>query len=68
MNDKRTVTYEVEYCNSRCPHFYHNYYDGENIWCDLLGKMIYSYNNELPFRDLKMREIPKECPLPRSKK
>lgn len=67
MTNKRTVTYEIEHCNSNCPYFYHNFYDEENIWCSLLDKKIYGYDGDfLMFQDYRERKIPKECPLPTS--
>lgn len=63
----RIVTYEIEYCNSVCPHFYHNYGDGENIWCDKLKKKVIDVEDEpfLIWGDCKPRPIPDDCPLPK---
>jgi hypothetical protein len=61
----KIVTYEIEYCNSGCPHFYHNYEDDDNVWCCLLDKKIFEFNESvLLYGDRKKRTIPEECPLP----
>ena len=64
----RIVSYEIKYCNTQCPHFYHNYDDNENVWCAALNKKIFdvSNNNDI-FHDLKERDFPKECPLENAK-
>jgi hypothetical protein len=61
---KRTVTYDIENCNSTCPWFYYNYTDYDNIWCGKLNKRI--FENEIPLLcgDFRIREFPKECSLP----
>lgn len=60
----KIVTYEIEYCNSGCPHFYHKYEDDDNVWCGLLDKKIFDFGESiLLYGDSKKREIPKECPL-----
>lgn len=67
MAEKRIVTYKIEHCNNGCPHFYHNYYDRENIWCELLNEKIYDYDGDfLMWHDSKKREFPQNCKLPRS--
>lgn len=60
----RVVTYNIEHCNAKCPHFYHNYKDWDNMWCDLLEKKIFEDDGGLAWNDLRKRDIPKECPLP----
>jgi hypothetical protein len=61
---KKLVTYGIEYCNNRCPHFYHNYEDMENAWCSKLAKKIFGCDTVFTFGDdFEEREIPKECPL-----
>jgi hypothetical protein len=63
---KRIVSYEIEYCNDRCPQFYHNYEDGENCWCVKLNKKIFECDTVYVFgEDFKHRNIPDECPLDR---
>lgn len=66
---KRIDSHEIEYCNSECSHFYHNYKDHENIWCDLLDRKIFEddgYENDEGeiLYDSRKREIPKDCQLP----
>lgn len=61
---KRLVTYEIEHCNSMCPHFFHNYKDGDNIWCELLKRRIFENFDGLIWDDMQQREIPQECKLP----
>ena len=52
------------YCNNSCDHFYHNYEDKENCWCDKLNKCIALYNGEnVMGEDYSNREIPEECTL-----
>ena len=54
----------VEYCNSSCPYFYHNYYDLENIYCDLLNKKVYDCQDDCNATyDINKRAIPNNCPL-----
>lgn len=56
---------KIKYCNNRCPHFYHDFYDHENIYCSILEKKILDceencrefWNDHMP------REFPEECPL-----
>jgi hypothetical protein len=66
---RRTVCYEIEYCNHKCRHFFHCFEDHENIWCDKLNKKIFDFDDQLTdiFHDLKPRPIPEECPLPETK-
>lgn len=56
---------KIEYCNSICPHFYHNYDDKENIYCDNLNKKIYDCEDDCidVFYDFRKRDIPTDCPL-----
>lgn len=54
---------KLHWCNSKCPYFYHNFEDGENIWCSELNKKIYDYNYEDCFYDFKERAISDFCPL-----
>ena len=65
---KRIVSYEIEFCNSLCRQFYHNYEDGENCWCAVLNKKIFDCNDmDNIFYDHTGREFPKECPLENGK-
>jgi hypothetical protein len=59
----KKVVYEIEHCNSRCIHFYHNFYDGENIWCAKSNKKVYDYSGNGVWHDYEKRQIPEECPL-----
>ena len=59
---------KIEYCNSRCPNFYHNYEDNEKIYCVELDKKIDDDDMAADkyvdvFCDLRRRPIPSECPL-----
>ena len=56
---------EIKYCNSRCPHFYHDYYDHENIYCNKLDKKIYDCEDDCYefWNDRTLRVFPAECPL-----
>jgi hypothetical protein len=56
---------EIEYCNTACPYFYHNYYDCENIYCSKLDKKIFEFNinDQDIFFDMTPRLFPDECPL-----
>lgn len=61
---KKIVKYEIEYCNTRCPNFFHNFDDRENIFCVKLGKKIFDFDiKDNVFMDLTERPIPKECQL-----
>ena len=61
---KRIVSYKIEYCNARCPHFYHNYADKENMWCSELNKKIFDFNiADTIFFDHTERSFPEYCPL-----
>lgn len=62
----KKVTIEIEYCNNRCPYFYHNYEDFDNIWCDKLNKKIFDCGDGLIMFDFSKRKIPDECPLQES--
>ncbi len=66
LKNGRIVEYEIFSCNSRCPYFYYNYHDYDNIWCDRLKKRIFE-SDDCPslVGDYKVREIPEECPLPK---
>lgn len=57
------VIYNVEYCNSDCPHFYHSFEHGEDMYCSKLGKKIWDYDGEDVCFDSRKRPIPKNCPL-----
>ena len=62
--------YEIEFCNSLCRQFYHNYEDNENCWCAALNKKIFDATMEdivCLFNDHIERPFPKECPLPDAK-
>jgi hypothetical protein len=60
----KIVTYEIEYCNSLCSQFFHNYEDNENCWCARLNKKIFEVeNDDNIFDDLKSRVFPVDCPL-----
>ena len=59
----KKVVYEIEHCNSRCIHFYHNFYDGENIWCAKSNKKVYDCDTLMNLEDYKERLIPEDCPL-----
>jgi len=64
----KIVTYEIEYCNNLCPHFYHKYDDEENAWCSKLDQKIFDCDTDWIFwNDFEKREIPKVCPLENSK-
>jgi hypothetical protein len=64
--DIRIVQYEIKYCNSRCPNFYYNYYDGDTIWCALLNRRIFNDDSDFfMWFDTRERSIPKDCPLPK---
>lgn len=60
----KKVAYNIKYCNSLCPYFYHKYGDDDNIWCDKLEKRIYEYDGGLIWGDMRERPIPSDCPLP----
>jgi len=62
----KIVTYEIEYCNSTCIHFYHKYEDMENCWCSKINKKIFECDTLMNLNDYKKREIPKVCPLENS--
>ena len=64
----KKVIREIHYCNDHCPHFYHNFEDSENCWCNKLDKKVYDYDDasyptELSIFDTKERPIPEDCPL-----
>ena len=60
----KIVTYEIEYCNSLCSQFFHNYEDNENCWCARLNKKIFEVeNDDNIFDDLKSRVFPVDCQL-----
>jgi len=60
----KTVMYEIEFCNSLCRQFYHNYEDNENCWCAALNKKIFDCGDlDDIFHDHTKREIPDCCPL-----
>lgn len=66
MDNVRIISYEIKHCNSMCIHFYYNYFDNENIWCDKLNKKIYECDDFPRWSgDFKERPFPKECPLPK---
>lgn len=56
---------DIEYCNSRCPSFYHNYDDKENIYCVELNKKVCDCEDDCVdvFYDFRQRDIPVDCPL-----
>ena len=58
----KLVVYEIEFCNSRCPYFCHNFEDNENIWCSKLDKKIGNNDGEIWF-DQEKRLFPNDCPL-----
>lgn len=60
---QKVVSLVLNYCNSRCPHFYYNYEDGDTIWCMKLNKRIFNNDAFLHVFDMCERKIPKECPL-----
>jgi hypothetical protein len=57
---------EIEHCNGKCPYFFHNYDDYDNIWCghEKMKKRIFDLIG-LPnlVDDCKPRKIPEDCPL-----
>jgi len=59
---KKIVVYEIKFCNSACPHFYHNYEDFENIWCARINKKICDADLFI-LDDYEKHPIPEECPL-----
>ena len=62
---KKIVTYPIEFCNSRCPHFYHKYEDDENCWCIKLNKRIAEPGDGVNvWMDFTERAFPEECQLP----
>ena len=60
---RKRYTKIIIYCNQSCDHFWHNYEDGENCWCDRLNKSVADYGGEDVMNDYTAREIPKDCPL-----
>lgn len=60
---KKIVVTTISSCNSQCPHFYHNFNDGENVWCDILDRKVSEYDGSCIILDFAKRPIPKECPL-----
>ena len=58
----KTVIYEVNWCNSRCPYFYFNYDRDEEIWCAKLNERIFN-GDDYNTCDLEEREFPDKCPL-----
>lgn len=64
----KIVTYNINYCNSLCRNFYHNYDDDEHVWCSVLNKKIFDVDdNDNIFDDLSIREFPEDCPLENAK-
>ena len=62
---QRVCEVVLNFCNDRCPDFFHNYEDRENIWCARLSRKIFDFQSgDDPFCDLREREIPDDCPLP----
>lgn len=61
---KKIVKYELEFCNTRCPNFYHKYEDNENVHCIKLNKKIFDFNiTDNIWMDLTERIFPEDCPL-----
>jgi hypothetical protein len=54
---------KIEYCNSKCPNFYHKYSDSENIYCSELNEKIYDNDCDDILFDFKHRGFPSNCPL-----
>jgi len=60
----KLVVYKIKFCNSTCPHFYHNYEDFENVWCSKLDQKVYTAGlDDMIWDDFETRPIPEECPL-----
>ena len=60
---QKQVILILNYCNDRCPHFWKNYEDGDNIYCAKLNKKIYEADDSQAMFDFSSRKIPVECPL-----
>jgi hypothetical protein len=61
---QKECTIVMNFCNSRCPNFFHNFEDGDSIWCGKLERKIFDARacDDVLF-DLSHRKIPAECPL-----
>ena len=65
MARKQCITV-LAFCNGRCPCFFHNFEDGEAIWCSKLEKKIFDApkDGNVPLIiDTEMRNFPDDCPL-----
>jgi len=62
---QKVVQLVLNYCNARCPYHFHNYEDGDNIWCGhpKLNKKILDADDSMVMFDFSSRKIPDECPL-----
>jgi len=61
---QKECTIVLNFCNSRCPNFFHNYEDQESVWCGKLGRKLYDAGpaDDVMF-DFTHRKIPDCCPL-----
>jgi hypothetical protein len=66
MKKHIVIEYDIEFCNARCPHFYFNFDDFDNCWCDKLNRRIFKSCGFDP-SDCEERLIPEDCPLDNSK-
>ncbi len=53
----------ILYCNQSCNHFYHNFDDGENCWCERLNMKVAEAGPADVMNDYTARPIPEVCPL-----
>jgi hypothetical protein len=64
------IKHKIDFCNSRCPNFFHNYEDKENCYCMELRKKVYDFGyrpdvyEDVFGQDSIERPIPADCPLP----
>ena len=63
MTEERIATLHIQHCNTRCPYFYHNYYDNENVWCAKLNQKVTDWETGDLLIDYKERPFPEDCPL-----
>lgn len=61
---QKECTIVLNFCNSRCPNFFHNYEDKEAVWCGKLERKLYDAGpaDDVMF-DFTHRKIPDCCPL-----
>lgn len=61
---QKQCTIVLNFCNSRCPNFFHNFEDGDSIWCSKLEHKLYDAGpcDDMVF-DFTQRKIPAACPL-----